>query len=66
MGFWQCLFLISGIETLLEHGTPSAFSAAPRFTTCAFLLNSSFVPIALGLETTVAIQIWWKNFSALS
>ena len=62
-------FLISGIEPYSKHGTPlqSLFLPLLVFTTLYFLLNSSLVAIALGLETGQSpFRIWWKNFTWLS
>lgn len=62
-------FLISNIEPYSKHGTPlqSLFLPLLVFTTLYFLLNSSLVAMALGLETGKSpFQIWWKNFTWLS
>ena len=62
-------FWISGIEPYSKHGTPLQHLFLPLlvFTTLYFLLNSSLVAIALGLETRRSpFQIWWKNFTWLS
>jgi diguanylate cyclase (GGDEF)-like protein/putative nucleotidyltransferase with HDIG domain len=62
-------FLISDIELYSIKETPlhTLFLPLVVFTTLYFLLNSSLVAIALGLETQESpFQIWWKNFTWLS
>src|SRR5262245_43447073 len=62
-------FLVSGIEPYSRQATPlpSLFLPLLVFTTLYFVLNSSLVAIALGLEThSSPFQIWWKNFTWLS
>ena len=62
-------FAMSGTGPFLNRETPLTLLFAPLaiLTIIYFVLNSSLVAVAVGLERNESpIQIWWKNFTWLS
>ena len=62
-------YLVARIQPFSQQSTPlpGLFIPLLVFTTLYFLLNSTLVAVALGLETdTSPLHIWWNNFTWLS
>jgi len=65
----HCFYFLSGIRPYSEVFTPlpQLFVPLLAFTAAYFLLNSTLVAVAVGLETQRSpTQIWWTNFAWLS